>query len=43
MDFIPGICAGIAQTIVGHPIDTIKVLLQNKKPWIGLSIKDYYR
>jgi len=43
MDFIPGICAGISQTIVGHPIDTIKVLIQNKKPWIGLPIKDYYR
>tara|TARA_B100001758_G_scaffold205320_1_gene185548 strand:+ start:4721 stop:5374 length:654 start_codon:yes stop_codon:yes gene_type:complete len=43
MDFIPGICAGISQTIVGHPIDTMKVLIQNKKPWIGLPIKDYYR
>ena len=43
MDFIPGICAGISQTIVGHPIDTIKVLIQNKKQWIGLPIKDYYR
>ena len=43
MDLIPSLCAGLAQAIVGHPIDTAKVLIQNKKPLRGLSIKDYYK
>ena len=43
MEYLPGVCAGISQTIVGHPIDTAKVLVQNKMRWHGLPIKDYYR
>ena len=43
MEIIPGICAGVSQTIVGYPMDTMKVLIQNNKPWLGLYIKDYYR
>ena len=29
-EFISGFFAGTAQTIVGHPLDTLKVLIQNK-------------
>jgi len=43
MDFIPGICAGIAQTIVGHPFDTIKTRIQNNQPWRNLGVYGYYR
>jgi len=43
MEYLPGVCAGISQIIVGHPIDTVKVLIQNKMKYRGLSIKDYYR
>jgi len=31
-DIFAGACAGIAQVAVGHPLDTIKVHLQNKYP-----------
>ena len=30
-DIFAGLCAGITQTAVGHPFDTMKVLLQNKQ------------
>ena len=30
-DFYNGVFVGGVQTIVGHPFDTIKVLIQNKK------------
>lgn len=43
MDLIPSLCAGLAQAVVGHPIDTAKVLIQNRKTLQGLGIKDYYR
>ena len=43
MEYLPGICAGISQTIVGHPFDTVKTLIQNKQPWRGIGIKGYYR
>ena len=42
-DFIGGICVGISQTAVGHPFDTVKVLMQNKLPWFGIPGRDYYR
>ena len=41
-DLIIGITLGINQTIIGHPFDTIKVLIQNKQKWIGIPIKNYY-
>ena len=41
-DFITGTAMGISQIIVGHPFDTIKVLIQNKQKWYGLPIKNYY-
>ena len=43
MDFIAGIAVGINQVIIGHPFDTVKILIQNNKPWSRLSYKDYYR
>lgn len=42
-DFIAAISAGITQTMIGHPFDTIKVLLQNNNKIRGLHFKDYYR
>ena len=42
-DFISGAAVGLTQVAVGHPFDTAKVLIQNKKPWLGLPISSYYR
>ena len=42
-DFIAGGIVGIAQIIIGHPLDTIKVLIQNKQKWKNLPIKNYYK
>ena len=42
-DFISAFCVGIAQISVGHPFDTVKVLIQNNKSWRRLTFKDYYR
>ena len=41
-DIIGGACVGISQVVVGHPLDTIKVLLQNGKSPFGLPLKHYY-
>jgi len=43
MDYIPGVCAGISQTLVGQPFDTIKTRIQNKQSWRDLGIRGYYR
>jgi len=40
---IPPLAIGLTEVSVGHPFDTAKVLIQNKKPWVGLPIKNYYR
>ena len=42
MEMIPPLSAGITQMVVGHPIDTVKTLIQNKMPWKNLSMKGYY-
>jgi solute carrier family 25 (mitochondrial carnitine/acylcarnitine transporter), member 20/29 len=42
-DFIVGGIVGASQTIIGHPLDTIKVLMQNNKNWHGLGLVNYYR
>ena len=42
-EIISGFAGGIAQTVVGHPLDTIKVLIQNKYPIKNLGIRDVYR
>jgi len=43
MNLIPPIAAGIVQTVVGHPIDTIKTRIQNNMSWKSLSYKGYYK
>jgi hypothetical protein len=43
MEMIPPLSAGVAQMVIGHPIDTVKTLIQNKMPWNNLSMKGYYR
>ena len=42
-DFISAFCVGIAQTSIGHPFDTAKVLIQNNKSLKQLSFKHYYK
>jgi len=42
-DFFAGLCVGAAEVTVGHPFDTAKVLLQNNRPWWGLSLSKYYK
>ncbi len=42
-DLLIGCCAGTTQVIVGHPLDTMKVLQQSGNSWRGLMLKDYYR
>ena len=44
-DFIAGSFSGFAQIIVGHPLDTVKVILQNTKSFNfrTFPIKDYFR
>ena len=42
-DLIIGSAMGISQIVVGHPLDTIKVLIQNKQKWVGLPIRSYYK
>lgn len=42
-DFIAGIFAGCSQVIFGHPLDTIKILIQNNYKYNSLPLKDYYR
>ena len=40
-DLITGTAMGMSQIIVGHPFDTIKVLIQNKQKWYGFPIKNH--
>lgn len=41
--YYAGAVSGFCQMVVGHPLDTIKVLIQNNKSFTGLRFKDYYR
>jgi len=43
MEYLPGVCAGVSQTLVGHPFDTLKTLIQNRQSWRDLGIRGYYR
>ena len=43
IDCIAGICVGLNQAMIGHPLDTIKTLLQTNKQWYGRSLTFYYR
>lgn len=42
-DVAAGVASGVAQTIVGHPLDTVKVLIQNGHPWRMKTLPMYYR
>ena len=42
MEFIAGCTSGIVQSLIGHPIDTIKILQQNRQPF-HRNIIHYYR
>lgn len=42
-DFFAGSISGLSQTLVGHPFDTIKVLIQTNRSYTQLNFKDYYR
>ena len=42
-DFAIGGVIGITQTVLGHPLDTIKVRIQNKQNWKDLKFRNYYR
>lgn len=42
-DILAGGISGIAQTTVGYPLDTIKVLTQNNMSMKSLSIRQLYR
>ena len=41
-DVVSSLFVGISQVAIGHPFDTVKVLIQNKKPWKNLPIRKYY-
>lgn len=42
-DFFAAVVAGLTQVSIGHPFDTIKVLIQNNKSILNLKFTDYYR
>ena len=42
-DVISSMFVGVGQLIVGHPFDTIKVHIQNKKPLPYVSLTNYYK
>jgi len=42
-EFFCGACNGISQALVGHPLDTIKVLQQNNIPWKSLKFMELMR
>lgn len=42
-DIMIGAIIGITQTIFGHPLDTIKVRIQNNQNWKNMRFKHYYR
>jgi hypothetical protein len=41
-EFLSGCSSGIVQSLIGHPIDTVKVLQQNKQPFYSNPLH-YYR
>ena len=42
-EIIAGFSGGVTQTVVGHPLDTIKVLIQNKQSIRNLKFRQLYR
>jgi len=43
IDIISAFGVGISETLIGHPLNTAKILIQNKKKWYGLPLRHYYR
>ena len=42
-ELVPSFCVGVTQMIIGHPFDTVKILMQNRIKWFGLPICVYYK
>ena len=43
LDFLCGVIAGCSQVVVGYPLDTIKVLMQNNQSWKTKNPLSLYR
>ena len=48
VEFYAGCISGLAQNIIGHPFDTLKIYFQNKKPidlgpTVNTQFRQYYR
>ena len=42
-DFISASCVAIAETCIGHPLDTMKILIQNNISYKKLPLSHYYK
>lgn len=42
-EIFAGFCVGWAETLIGYPFLTAKVLIQNKRAWWRLPLKRYYK
>lgn len=42
-DFLSASCVAIAETCIGHPLDTMKILIQNNISYKKLPLKHYYK
>ena len=42
-DFLIGGIIGLTQTLLGHPLDTIKVRIQNNQKWKNMKLTNYYK
>ena len=43
VDIMSAFGVGVSEVLIGHPFNTAKVLIQNKKKWRGLPFRHYYR
>ena len=43
VDIMAAFGVGVSEVLIGHPFNTAKVLIQNKKKWRGLPFRHYYR
>lgn len=43
MDIVVGATIGLVQTVAGHPLDTVKTLMQNGQHYRGLNLWQLYR
>ena len=42
-DFLSASCVAIAETCIGHPLDTMKILIQNNISYKKLPLKHFYK